>query len=89
MGNMHRLSLSEIINKVIVDLISDAIIELMKQRNTMPKKVVVAFSGHAGLCYSSVFEQLRLLPDSTSVIYYFRIPPQKIYLAKTYQWFHR
>ena len=67
MGNMHRLSLSEIINKVIVDLISDAIIELMKQRNTMPKKVVVAFSGHAGLCYSSVFEQLRLLPDSTSV----------------------
>lgn len=63
---MNNDELSALINKVIIDVISDAVIDLMNQRTILPKNIVVVFSGNATLCYSSVMEQLSLLPNNIS-----------------------
>lgn len=64
---MHSSSLSDLINKVIVDLVSDAVLKLINQRTSSPQSILVVFSGNAGLCYVSVLEQLALLPDDIAI----------------------
>lgn len=68
---MHNFNLSELINKVIVDLVSDAVLNLVNQQLALPQSIVVVFSGQAGRCYASVLQQLLSLPKNLTINIFF------------------
>lgn len=94
---MHNFNLSELINKVIVDLVSDAVLNIVNQQLALPQSIVVVFSGQAGLCYASVLQQLLSLPKNQTINIFFsnsalqHLSKQKILISaptKNIHFFH-
>lgn len=68
---MHHSNLSELINKVIVDLISDAVLNIVNQQLKRPQSIAIVFSGQAGHCYASILQQLLSLPKNLTINIFF------------------